>query len=268
MFIPLTLPLALLVGLGSLSKWKKDNLIELIQRLRWALAGSIVVGALLPFLMHTGFHWTAALGLMVALWVFSSIGFGVYHRVANKQDKLAALAGLPRGFWGMSVAHLGIGVFIVGVTLTNVYSIEDDIGAGPGDVHGAGGYDFVFRGVEHAKGPNYDVTLGRVEVFRDDRHLMTLSPEKRFYRVETSPMTEAAIDAGLTRDLYVALGEPVDDQGSWTLRIYYKSFIRWIWMGALFMAIGGVLAASDRRYRAVQRDTAPAGAELKQGATT
>ncbi|MEJ2237405.1 MAG: heme lyase CcmF/NrfE family subunit, partial [Gemmatimonadales bacterium] len=268
MFFPLTLPLALLVGIGSLSKWKKDNVLELVKRLRWMLIGSIVLGALLPFAMHTGFNWMAAGGLMVALWVFSSVAFGVYQRVANKHDKLAALASLPRGFWGMNIAHFGIGVFVVGVTLTNVYSVEDDISVAPEDTHRAAGFDFVFKGVELVNGPNYTANRGRVEVFKGGEHVLTLTPEKRIYRVQTNPMTEAAIDAGLTRDLYVSLGDPVDSQGGWTLRIYYKSFIRWIWMGALFMAIGGVLAASDRRYRAVQRETALTPAEINQGATT
>jgi len=265
MFIPLTVPLALLVGIGSLSKWKKDNLLTLIRRLRWMLIGSITVGGLLPFMMYAGFTWTAAAGLMVAVWVFSSVGYGVYARISGKPDKLAALVSVPRAFWGMSLAHLGIGVFIVGVTLTNVYSIEDDISAAPGDAHEAAGYEFVFRGVDQVRGPNYNADRGRVEVYRNNERLMTLSPEKRVYRVDPNPMTEAAIDAGVTRDLYVSLGEPVDAQGSWTLRIYYKSFIRWIWMGALFMAIGGALAASDRRYRATRRERVPSGAALAGG---
>jgi cytochrome c-type biogenesis protein CcmF len=151
------------------------------------------------------------------------------------------------------------------VTFTNVYSVEDDISAAPGDAHEAAGYQFVFRGVDQVPGPNYEADRGRVDVFRGDKQLMTLTPEKRIYRVNTNPMTEAAIDAGLTRDLYVSLGEPVDSKGSWTLRIYYKSFIRWIWMGALFMAIGGALAASDRRYRATRRERAPAGAAVSGG---
>jgi len=209
MFIPLTLPLALLVGIGSLSKWKKDSFLGLLLRLRWMLAASVVLGALLPFAMYAGFSWTAAAGLMVALWVISSVAYGVYSRVANKPDKLAALGGVPRAFWGMTLAHMGIGVFVIGVTFTSVYSVEDDISAAPGDVHHAAGYDFVFKGVREGQGPNYTARCGTVAVFRGEEHLLTLTPEKRIYRVESNPMTEAAIDGGLTRELYVFLGEPV-----------------------------------------------------------
>jgi len=262
MFIPLTLPLALLVGIGSLSKWKKDSFMGLVKRLRWMLGGSIVVGALLPFAMHSGFDWIAAGGLMVALWVLSSVAYGVYARVANKRGKLAALGAIPRAFWGMSLAHAGIGVFVVGITMTSVYTIEDDISLAPGERHEIAGHEFVFRGVGVAEGPNYTARRGTVEVFRNGEHLVTMAPEKRTYRVSRDPMTEAAIDPGPTRDLFVALGEPVSGQGHWTLRVYYKSFIRWIWLGAVLMAVGGALAASDRRYRATRSERAfAAGAQ-------
>ncbi|HSH41603.1 MAG TPA: heme lyase CcmF/NrfE family subunit [Arenicellales bacterium] len=264
MFIPLTLPLALLVGVGALSKWKKDSLRELLWRLRWAIAASIALGLALPFTMPAGFSLTAAAGLAVALWVGLSSAYGVYARVANKPNRLAAMGGIPRGFWGMTIAHAGIGVFVVGITLTNIYTVEDDISLAPGESHVAAGHEFVFQGVEMAKGPNYTARRGRIEVYRDGEHLATMTPEKRSYRVSPEPMTEAAIDPGITRDLFVALGEPVDDRGSWTLRVYYKSFIRWIWLGAIFMAIGGALAASDRRYRPSRR-RAHAAAALERG---
>ncbi len=266
MFIPLTLPLALLVGMGSLSKWKKDDFFGLLRRLRWMLLASVVLGGLLPFAMHAGFTWTGAFGLMAALWVLSSVGYGVYARVANRANKLAALGTIPRGFWGMSLAHAGIGVFIVGLTMTTVYTVEHDVSLAPGDTHHVAGYDFVFRGVDVVEGPNYTARRGTVEVSRNGERLVSMTPEKRIYRVTPEPMTEAAIDAGLTRDLFIALGEPVGDGAHWTLRIHFKSFIRWIWMGALFMAIGGVLAASDRRYRSKQRSWSPSAAEATAGA--
>ncbi|MGA8262263.1 MAG: heme lyase CcmF/NrfE family subunit [Arenicellales bacterium] len=262
MFIPLALPLALLVGIGSLSKWKKDSFLELAWRLRWLMAGSIVLGVALPFGMYAGFSWTASFALIVALWVISSVAYGVYARLANKQNKLYALKTIPRGFWGMSLAHAGIGVFIIGVAFTSVYSIEDDVSLAPGDVYHAAGYDFMFKGVSQIQGPNYTARRGRVEVFRGNKHIVTLRPEKRVYDVNSNPMTKASVDPGLTHDLYVSLGDAVGKDGRWTLRVYFKSFVRWIWMGAVFMALGGGLAASDRRYRAARREAARAAEAL------
>ncbi|MBS1269552.1 MAG: Cytochrome c-type biogenesis protein CcmF [Gammaproteobacteria bacterium] len=269
-FIPLTLPLALLVGIGAMARWKRTDPFDLLKSLRWVFVASLGLGVALPFFMHAGFSWIAAGGLTLALWVMLSTVYGVFARIANKQDKLSALRKLPGGFLGMTLAHFGIGVFIVGITLTNIYSIERDISAAPGESYTVAGYRFQFNGVRTIKGPNYSARRGEIVAFRNNREIVSLSPEKRTYGVSQNPMTEAAIDAGLMRDLYVALGDPVDAQGSWTLRIYYKSFIRWIWLGALFMAIGGIFAASDGRYRSTRR-TAVAASEYpnqnRRGAT-
>ncbi|MFZ0486789.1 MAG: heme lyase CcmF/NrfE family subunit, partial [Arenicellales bacterium] len=185
MFIPLALPLALLVGIGALSRWKKDQLRELVMRLRWVLAASVALGAVLPFAMYAGFSWTAAFGLIVALWVIASSVYGIYARLANKPNKVSALRTIPRGFWGMSLAHAGIGVFIVGITLTNIYSVEEDVSLAPGGVYHAAGYDFTFEGVSTVPGPNYTARRGRVEVSQNGKQLMTLTPEKRVYEANT-----------------------------------------------------------------------------------
>jgi cytochrome c-type biogenesis protein CcmF len=141
-------------------------------------------------------------------------------------------------------------VFIVGITLTSLYNVEKDLRMAPGDVYSVAGYDFQFNGVKKEDIENYVSTRGHFTVTSQTDDFRTeLSPEKRIYRVQKSPMTEAAIDAGFTRDLFIALGEPLDDKGSWAIRIYYKPFIRWIWLGAIIMAMGGLFAASDRRYR-------------------
>jgi cytochrome c-type biogenesis protein CcmF len=183
---------------------------------------------------------------MVAVW--ERTGFGRNY---------GTLRTAPRGFWGMVMAHAGVGVFTIGVTLTSAYSIEKDVRLAPGESVTIGGYELAFQGVRDREGPNYRSRLGRVTAFRDGRAVATLEPEKRLYRVQQQPMTEAAIDAGVTRDLYVSLGEPLDGQ-AWSVRVYYKPFIRWIWSGALIMALGGLLAATDRRYRNLAR----AGVEL------
>ena len=183
--------------------------------------------------------------MLSALW-------GVLERLRNRTNRWEALINLPRAFWGMTLAHTGLGVFIIGVTFTTVYSIEKDVALGPGDSADVAAYQFRFDGVRPVAGPNYQADQGMVTVLRDGRPVARLTPEKRVYRVQQSPMTEAAVDAGLFRDLYVALGEPLGD-GSWALRIYHKPYIRWIWLGCVLMSIGGILAAADKRYRRVRR---------------
>jgi cytochrome c-type biogenesis protein CcmF len=122
----------------------------------------------------------------------------------------------------------------------------------PGDTTTLGGYGFRFDGVREVAGPNYAAARGAITVTRDGETIARLAPEKRIYRVQQNPMTEAAINGGISRDIYVSLGEAVGD-GAWTVRVHIKPFIRWIWFGCLMMAFGGLLAASDRRYRAARR---------------
>jgi cytochrome c-type biogenesis protein CcmF len=156
--------------------------------------------------------------------------------------------------FGMMVAHVGIGVFIVGVTMVKGHEVERDVKMDVGDTTEVRGYTFTFKGVGEVTGPNYVAARAIIEVSRDGRVLRTMNPEKRMYRVQTNPMTEADIDTGLTRDLYVSLGEPVEgSKGAWIVRVYVKPFVDWIWGGCLLMALGGLLAATDRRYRAKVR---------------
>jgi len=163
------------------------------------------------------------------------------------------LAKVPAGFYGMTIAHLGIAVFVVGITLTSVYSVEKDIRMAPGDSVDMSGYLFKFHGIKETQGPNFVAQQGLVTVSHNGQDVATLEPQKRVYQVQKMPMTEAAIDAGLFKDLFVAIGEPLGDEGAWSLRIYYKSFIRWIWLGAVFMAIGGFCATCDKRYRTTKK---------------
>jgi cytochrome c-type biogenesis protein CcmF len=166
---------------------------------------------------------------------------------------------MPRAMVGMMVAHLGVAAFIVGVTMVNTYQVERDVKMAPGDTTEINGYLFTFRGVRDVTGPNYVASQGLVEVTRDGEKVADLHPEKRVYRVQTNPMTEAAIQSRLTRDLYVSLGEAVDGGAAWIVRVYYKPFIIWIWGGCLIMALGGLIAATDRRYRARARRDEPLG---------
>jgi cytochrome c-type biogenesis protein CcmF len=251
-FVPLTVPLALMVGVGALARWKKDNLVEILKRLGWAAGLSLVGAFSLPFAMGE-FDWSAALGIGLGLWITLGTMQGVIERLRHRQNKLAALGQIPGSFWGMSLAHLGIAMFAVGVALTSVYSVEKDLRMAPGEQYEIDDYRFVFDGVEQVAGPNYRAFRGTVNVESLSGDPITeLHAEKRTYLVQRMPMTEAGIDAGFTRDLYLALGEPLDD-GSWSLRLYHKPFIRWIWLGGLLMALGGLVAASDKRYRQFAR---------------
>ncbi|MGZ5049936.1 MAG: heme lyase CcmF/NrfE family subunit [Methylobacter sp.] len=247
-FIPLTAPLAVAVGLGVLLRWKRDDMNAMALRLRWIVAGCVAGGLLLPLIMPF-YSWNAVLGLTLALWAVAISMLSIIDRIGVKGLSWQRLRTIPAGFYGMTLAHLGIAVFIVGITLTSVYSIEKDVRMAPSDKLDMSGYIFEFHGVKQTQGPNYIAEQAFVTVSHDGKQVAKLEPQKRVYKVQKMPMTEAAIDAGLFRDLFVAIGEPLGDKGAWSLRIYYKSFIRWIWLGALFMAAGGLCAACDRRYR-------------------
>jgi len=247
-FIPLTAPLAVFVGIGVLARWRQDKVSRFASLLWLPLLVSLVGGIALA-LLQDFFSWAALIGLTLAVWTGLTAWSAVQTRLKDKPNKLAALINIPLNIWAMSVAHFGIAVFIVGITLTSIYTQEKDIRLAPGQSMQLAGYDFVFHGVQKAAGPNYDASEGRVSVTKNGAPVAELEPQKRIYRASGMPMTEAGIDAGITRDLFVALGEPLDDNGSWALRIYYKPFVRWIWIGGLFMAFGGLLAATDKRYR-------------------
>ncbi|HEX6689935.1 MAG TPA: cytochrome c-type biogenesis CcmF C-terminal domain-containing protein, partial [Burkholderiales bacterium] len=225
---------------GPLARWKHASLPELAVLLRWALGVSLVLGMLLPLALGT---WKplVGFGLFLALWVL-----------------LTSLLGLRKGartraHYGMVLAHAGVAVFVVGVTLVKGYESEADANMKPGDSVALAGYAFRLDGVSSVEGPNYRAAQARVTVTRDGKPVSVLRPERRVYRVQDQAMTEAAIDTGLARDLYVSLGDPLEG-GAWLVKVQHKPFIDWIWGGCLIMALGGLLAASDRRYRFAQRE--------------
>jgi len=247
-FIPLTAPLAALVGVGSLMRWRQDNLPRLFELLRWPLLCSLVAGVLLA-LLPQAFSWGALIALTLAVWVAATAVYGIHLRLRSKDDKWQALRDISLSIWAMTVAHFGIAVFIVGISLTSIYSQEKDVRLAPGETLHLAGFDFLFHGVKKTAGVNYDASQGHVSVSRDGESVAELYPQKRVYRAQGMPMTEAGIDVGLSRDLFVALGEPLGKDGAWAVRVYYKPFVRWIWLGGLFMAGGGLLAVMDKRYR-------------------
>ncbi len=264
-FVPLTAPLALLVGVGAIARWKHHDPRQLLGPLTLPFAASVVAGFAFPALALPHYSLVAAMGMTLAFWVTLSTLYGLWERIALRTHKLHALAQTPRHFVGMMLGHFGIAVFVVGVTLTSLYSVEKDVGLEKGQSYELAGHTFIFEGVADRPGPNYVAKRGTVRVLKDGREVAILHPEKRNYRSQSNPMTEAAIDPGLTRDIYVALGEPIGGE-RWSLRIYHKAYVRWIWLGALFMAAGGLLAATDRRYRMAQREARQPAAQTLPGA--
>ena len=248
-FVPLMTPLVFLMGLGPLARWKQASPPELWARLKWALAIAIATALLLPAIAGKWSPFTS-LGFGLAAWIAAATVAGVRERIRNAQGGwLSRLGEQPRAWWGMTLAHLGVAVFVTGVTVVKSYEIERDVRVAPGDAVTVGGYAFRFMGVSEAPGPNYRAVRGMVEVSRDGRLVRTLYPEKRVYLAQSQmPTTEAAIATGILGDLYVSLGEPVGE-GAWTMRVYHKPFVTWIWGGCLLMALGGFCALSDRRYR-------------------
>ncbi len=251
-FIPLMMPLVFLLGIGPLTRWKKERLKVLGSRLKLAFLISVLLAAILVGLTAISGSLMVALGLGLAVWVTYTAWQALAARFRYGRDFWRTLRAIPFEFFGMTLAHFGVAVFVVGVTLTSSQSVEQDVRLEPGSTQMLAGYEFKFDGVSEIRGPNYRAQQGEINVFRSGERVATLFPQKRIYPIQTQPMTEAAIDPGLTRDLYVALGEPLGD-GAWSVRLYYKPFIRWIWLGPLLMALGGLVAASDRRYRLIKQ---------------
>jgi cytochrome c-type biogenesis protein CcmF len=254
-FVPITAPVAFMIGVGPVARWKRSSLPELAVRLRWAFAISVITAVLLPFVIG-GWRWRVSLGLLLATWIVATVFLNLWKRmrVGSAETSLSKRIGAQsRSYYGMELAHLGVAVFIIGVTLVTGYEERKDVRMNVGDTATVGGYVFKFNGVNQVEGPNYIAGRAEVEVSRNGSALRTMYPEKRKYARSDNPMTEADIDTGVFRDLYVSLGEPVSG-GAWSVSIFYKPFVDWIWGGAALMALGGLLAVSDRRYRVEARE--------------
>ncbi len=259
-FMPLMVPVLFLIGVGPFARWKEANAAELARLLRWAFAAAVVVAVVLPF-VYGSWKPLTALGLLLAAWIVFAGTLNFVARVQATRAGGSFLAGVmkqPRHFFGMHTAHVGVAVFVVGVTMVQSYQQEKDVKMGPGDTVSVAGYNFRFNGVKETKGPNYTALAGDFDLLQGDRVLRKMQPEKRNYVSSAMPMTEAAIDAGLFRDLYVSLGEPIErdkPEGEWAVRVYHKPFVDWIWGGCVLMALGGLIAILDRRYRVKARQS-------------
>ncbi|MGN0924249.1 heme lyase CcmF/NrfE family subunit [Ectopseudomonas mendocina] len=246
LFLPLMALLMAVISVGVLVRWKDTPLKWLGSMLTPVLVASVVLAVAATYL-HGDFHWAVLAVCLLAFWVV----LGGVRDILDKTRHKGLIKGLPsltRSYWGMQMAHLGFAVCALGVVLTSLGSYERDLRMAPGESVELAGYRFQFDGAVHHEGPNFISDKGTVRVFDGERQIKVLHPEKRLYTVQQSTMTEAGIDAGFTRDLFVALGEPLE-QGAWAVRIHIKPFVRWIWLGGLLMAFGGFLAAADKRYR-------------------
>jgi cytochrome c-type biogenesis protein CcmF len=256
-FVPLIAPALFLMGIGPVARWRSAQVGDLARKLRWAIAVSLVSAVIAPFAIG---RWTPMIGfgLLLGTWVVCSALQALWLKLREQPLSRARawMAQQPGSWYGMLLAHFGVGVFIFGVTVVNGFQVEKDLRMAPGESTEIAGMRVRFDGVHEVRGPNYIAARGTVQLTRDDRTVATLHPERRNYLVSRMPMTETAIDRGFTRDLYVSLGERLDD-GAWSVRVYYKPLVGWIWGGCLLMALGGVLAVLDRRYRSPRRAAEP-----------
>lgn len=263
-FVPLMVPLIIMMGLGPIARWKQASVPDIWLRVRWAFAASMVIAILLPLVLG---KWTPliALGFMLAFWVICTGFLDLRKRIGKEGSLMQRLKSQSRSYYGMQLAHLGIAVFVIGVTMVKGYETERDVRMNVGDTVEAGGYVFRFDGITEQQGPNYTAARGHMVIKKGERIVGELFPEKRSYNASGMPMTEAAIKPGLLGDLYVSLGEPIpDSDGAWAVRVYVKPFVDWIWAGCLLMALGGMFAIGDRRYRIHAKKRAAAESEEKK----
>ncbi|MFN2577317.1 MAG: heme lyase CcmF/NrfE family subunit [Pyrinomonadaceae bacterium] len=260
-FVPLMAPAAFLIGVGPIARWKQAKLPELAVRLRWAFGLSMLVAVLLPFVIG-GWKWRASLGLLLAVWIAATVLQNLWGRIRSQSGAanfFARFAAPSRSYYGMQLAHLGVAVFIAGVTVVTSYQTERDVKMNIGDTVSAGGYQFQLKSLEQVPGPNYRAMRADIEVSNGGAPFAVMHPEKRAFTAAQNVTSETAIDRSIWRDLYLSLGDEVEG-GAWTVRVYHKPLVNWIWGGALLMAIGGAFAVTDRRYALARKQARqPAG---------
>jgi len=253
-FVPVMLPILFLMGVAPFARWKEASIPEILRTTRWAMAAAAVVAIALP-LIYGEWKTMTAVGILLAAWIVLTASLNYLQRAQatrGERSLIASLFAQPASFAGMHLAHIGVAVFVVGVTMVSSFEEEKDIKMAPGEIVEVSGYSFTFNGVKAVPGPNYNAAQGDFDVASEGKFLRKLHPEKRSYFSSTMPMTEAAIDPGFLRDVYVSLGEPINPdqpEGEWAVRVYYKPFVGWIWGGSVIMALGALLAMFDRRYR-------------------
>ena len=257
-FVPLMAPAMFLIGVGPIARWKQAKLPAMAMRLKWAFGLSLIMAVVLPFVIG-GWKWRASLGLLLAVWIVATVIQNIISRgriQSGDANFFGRLASLPRSYYGMQLAHFGVAVFIAGVSVVTSYQTERDVKMNIGDTVDAGGYQFQLKNLQQVAGPNYvavraDIAVGKV----GSEPYALMHPEKRRFTATQNETSETAIDRSIWRDLYLSLGGEVEG-GAWTVRVYHKPLVNWIWGGALLMAIGGAFAVSDRRYALAQKKVA------------
>jgi len=261
-FGAMMLPLIAVLGFGQFAHWKADSIGRLWRQTRYALVATLLGLGLFALASHDGARIGACVGIGFALWILTTTFAGIVERCRGRQRPWFTLVKLPRAFVGQCIAHCGFAATVIGAVIASYHTVDVHQRMAPGDSAVVAGYEFRFVGLHTFDGPNYHATEGRFEIWRDGALLETLRPQKRLYRVRNMPMTEAGISPGLTRDLYVSLGEPLDG-GAWSVRMHYKPFVRWIWLGALLMACGGFVAVLDPRLRSPSRIVADSAVRVR-----
>ncbi len=247
-FVPLMGLLCVLLAVGPMVNWKRSNHKQLLKQLWIPLLAAVSLAIIFPWLYAESYKISASITVLVTVWLISSNKMDLWYRLRHATGILPGLKKLTPSYYGMLLAHIGVGVCAIGACLTTIYSDQQDLRIEPGKPVLVGGHQFELEAINRVQGPNYVADEGVINVFKDGKKIVQLKPQKRRYKSGGNIMTEAAIDPGFFRDLYVALGEPLEG-GAWSMRVYSKPLVRWIWLGALLMAAGGLLALGDKRYR-------------------
>lgn len=248
MFLIIMIPFSLLLGIGPLVKWRRDEFSEIRTPVIVSIVIMLIAGFALPYFLQDKITVSSVLGVMMVVFIAILSLYELQQRAIHRHSFFIGLTKLSRSHWGMIIAHLGVAMSVWGIAFSQNYSIERDVRMNIGDSVNIADYQFTFKGITEANGPNYLGGQAQLDISKNGKIEAVLFAEKRFYTVSKMTMTEAAIDWGFSRDIYVALGENLGGD-SWALRLYYKPFIRWIWFGGVFMALGGLLCIFDRRYR-------------------
>ena len=248
-FVPIMGTMAVAMGISIAMRWRETSSESLLKTLWLPAVISLLTGLVFPFMYGSGFDIRVFLGISVSLWVISTVAREFVSKFRNASSISNKLSQLSMSYYGMMLAHIGVAVTAIGITLVSSYSEERDMRMAKGDSVELAGYQFTFQGTHVVKGPNYMADQAIIDVTENGRPIVTLHPEKRRYNVKRNMMTEADIDAGLFRDLYVALGEPLNNGEAWAVRVHYKPYVRWLWLGGILMALGGLLTVFDKRYR-------------------